>query len=865
MSASISDKKEASLSRDVAILLREHLPDRTIVEDALWLRIGMENLDPLLRSGWKLHLSATLQSYPELLARALPILAACPYPFKLLRSAELVEELNDGCFGLSQIGKTLTIYPPSESAAATLAARIAEALRGLPGPQIPTDARYDRHAPVYYRFGPYDGVFRLDGLARRQRVLWHPDFGEVIDPAEGGNLPPPRPQQLPAREPYDHLDFLRDRYLFLKILQVSAKGSALLAMDPAAPGRGRLFIKTAKAHTHCDTHGRDAIWALRREQRLLKRLADMPGIPEAGRLETADGVAAIVRPYYDGKTFWELWTQPGMAAPEKRRTMAMQLRKVLDIVTGLHRRGIVLRDLSPMNILIEQETVRLLDLELAHDLATQEAPFRRGTPGFYDPRLPRDAAPTFAADHYALLALAWMLHTGTHPAWWSEGLAPGQAANLRTLLSTEVAAAWDAAWIHFGDPVAFPDACDALFQTSAKEDPTPPTAADSIALVRAIMTHAEVSSALLDSATPDPDQLNVYSGLSGLLLCAAECDPDGLSQRLDTRRVRRMTAQLQEAAAYAAHLPGLYFGASGYALACIVLGKLAHDRAAALAGDRILDHLRACASSTPDLTHGWAGYIHAALAAHRIAKEPRYLHWAVAAGNRLLHSSLADSGGLLWQWPEGPFGTLAKARCFGFAHGSAGIAHALYALYACTREERFVRAADKAIHRLHLAAEAVPGIPGAICWPCSTADSAVWNAWCHGAPGIVRALCAAIETRPSTADSVLLVRAVRGMLTMNAAHYCLCHGLASRLEALIAAQPHLDPDEALLARRVAAQDAAVLHSIGLPALLERERAPRRPAAHLGEDSGLMTGAAGAIRTLLRYGGHLEGPYARLLP
>ena len=366
-------------------LLERHFQQEEIEHSGIWLRVRMARLDPAQRSGWKLHLSATPASYFKLLRRALPLLAAAEFPFKLLSDLDEVERMAAGEHGLMQTGKCVTIYPPSEAASAALAATLAKALRGLAGPCIPTDRRFAADAPVYYRFGPYDGRVEVDAMGQEGRLLWRPDLGrDVWDVTSGG------PEEMPGSSCFgdvtapDHLTFLRERYALQGLLHLSAKGGVFVAEELARPGTA-VILKTARAHTNSDVHGRDAMWALRREHGLLRAMAGVPGVPAAGELLESAEANAVARPYLAGKTFWELWIAPNARLPSVRAALRAILDETAEIVAALHARGVVVRDLSPGNILATADGVYLLDLELAHSLDDTTPPYRRGTKGFFDP------------------------------------------------------------------------------------------------------------------------------------------------------------------------------------------------------------------------------------------------------------------------------------------------------------------------------------------------------------------------------------------------------------------------------------------------------------------------------------------------
>lgn len=790
--------------------------DWEIGEDAVWVRAGMDRLDPLRRSGWKLHLSSLPDELSLLLKTALPVLAAAGAPFKAIRNAGLLEDLNDGRLGLSQVGKALTIYPASEVLAAEIAEKLAKALHEFGGPHVPTDLRYAADAPVYFRFGPYDGRFRVDGLGRKRRILWHPEHGDVIDPADGGDTPSPKPQHLPDRAPYDHLDFLRDHYLLIKMLHLSAKGGVFIALDPESPDLGRLLIKTARQGAHADPQGRDAVWALKREHALLEKLDGAPGLPVAGRIECdGDAVAALIRPFYNGMTFFEKWTMVGSATPGAKLEQKRHLDSLMQCLSDWHTRGVVMRDLAPANLLIEGNTLRLLDVELAYEIDGDDPPFRRGTEGFYNPEKTRETTPTPEDDHYAVDALHFMVDAGAMPGWYR-----GERPALDVPVLSE--------------------------QLKARAG--------------AILGRIESEAIRLEDAPADATELNVYSGLAGGLLVAMEHMPRSVVARIPERRLRKLAERFTEASEQIAHLPGLYFGGGGIGLALVALGHYREERGIADAGDRVLDTLRHTQNPAPDLTHGIAGYAAATLAAHRITGEVRYLNWAVAAGQRLVKQGIAMERGMLWPWPEGHYGTLSTAKLYGFAHGAAGVSWVLLQLHKATGEEKFLEAALGGLNAIRGAVKTVPGADHAVCWPCSAADDSIWNAWCHGGPGIIKALAAGLRARDHDTDRALLARAAQGVAATNNGHYCLCHGVASRLDAYMDALPWLEGDALQAVETAAARDAALLAAMEITDAED-------PVLGDPEARGLMTGAIGVARVLLQFdlGGDVEGPYGKLLP
>lgn len=829
--------------------------------DGLWLRVRMSRLDPARRAGWKLHLSAAAHRYPEFIDAALPTLLEAGHPFKLARAVDIVEDLNDGRHGLAQVGKVVTVYPPGEADAAALAATLARRLAGHDaGPVIPGDLRFAPGAPVYFRYGPFDGRTRIDPLGRRRRVVATPDGGEGIDPADGGDAPTPAPEVLPRTPPADHLAFLRDDHLLLQVLHVSAKGVVAVALPRHAKPPAPVLLKTAKRGAQGDRHGRDAVWALRREHALLEELRGLPGLPTPGDLLVGPEAVAQVRPWIAGDTFWSAWTAPGAATPEARANLAAALAALAGRVGALHRRGVVVRDISPGNVLLADAGPVLLDLELAGRVGDGAPPYRRGTHGFHDPARPRGAAPEFADDHYALLALAWMTARGEQPGWCPRGLRdcvpPDGALHRNDAFGRAFAAAWEAR-----GGADFPGAFTALLDavnTPAACLPMPEGAE-----IEAVFLD-EVERALrhtLDSP-PAAEHANVYDGAAGLLAEAMDLAPRALRTRLARLDLDALAARLDAGARELRHIPGYHFGAPGVAAVLVRVGAWLGNANLVDTGRTLLHAVEAAAPDIPDLCQGQAGLLRAALEIFGATGDPRdrALAWDVC--DRLVAMARPTApGGRVWPWPQGDYGSLAGQSLYGHAHGVAGIASVLLRAGAALDHPAAhavgasgiqalcdVSATLNADKRKQKTTEKTSNNHAdyAEWWPVSSDDATCWNAWCHGNPGILLALTACIDLTNKDKNKQLSTQTAHGMMACNHGGWCRCHGLASRVWAWAEAWPLLR-DDATLADQ-ARKDAAVLARLALLGPV----AEGAINPHAGGGGGLMTGRAGALAACLRF-------------
>jgi lantibiotic modifying enzyme len=225
--------------------------------------------------------------------------------------------------------------------------------------------------------------------------------------------------------------------------------------------------------------------------------------------------------------------------------------------------------------------------------------------------------------------------------------------------------------------------------------------------------------------------------------------------------------------------PGLYFG---YAAVPWLLAQLAQNLAENSYLERADDIAHQLAALTPnrlDLSHGVAGLGLMYLKLFRQTGDSAYLTYARRQADFLLQQAVLDEqAGVYWR-EEGRI-------MWGLAHGSAGIAYFLLALYNQTHDPALkeiligVNAA--------LLGAAVPTAHGqGLSWRKDSTDKgASWTHWCHGASGVGTYLLPAaciLQDSKLEAAAVKAAHAVRLSTAMTFA--CQCHGLSGDGEYLL--------------------------------------------------------------------------------
>jgi len=118
------------------------------------------------------------------------------------------------------------------------------------------------------------------------------------------------------------------------------------------------------------------------------------------------------RPYFTMELLPTAQTllQAGQGQPLARQIAL--LVQTLQALAYLHRRGILHRDLKPANVLVSQEQVRVVDFGLAVARDQVQSGEVSGTLLYLAPEVLEGAAPSEAADLYAVGVLAYELFTG---------------------------------------------------------------------------------------------------------------------------------------------------------------------------------------------------------------------------------------------------------------------------------------------------------------------------------------------------------------------------------------------------------------------------------------------------------------------
>ncbi|MGW2249927.1 class IV lanthionine synthetase LanL [Kitasatospora sp. NPDC001660] len=402
--------------------------DWEVAVEGFWCTARPSGSSPLPGQGWKLHVSAASAAGEAVLAAVVGVLAEDPCTFKFAAGQERLRELNSRNSDRGSAGKFITVYPAHDEQFRRLATALDRATNGLPGPVVLSDRPLRPGSRVHYRYGAFTARAELGNDGEYRSVLRGPDGERAVDVrgasyrAPGWARDPFAAPSRPRNRPSGVL--LAGRYAITSAVRHSTKGGVFVGREAASGAE--VVVKQARAHIEVDRAGTDARDALRHEAALLNRLAGRDLAPAAIELIEQDDSVFLVQERIAGQPLgsWVTARLRRDGGPDVDWAEAGPIaRALLDLVQRVHAEGLVLRDLSPGNVMVRPDGgLRLVDLELAAETGHHAG--SAGTPGYRAPeqgpgRLSLVTDGTCLADPavdlYALGGLLFLLATGHDP------------------------------------------------------------------------------------------------------------------------------------------------------------------------------------------------------------------------------------------------------------------------------------------------------------------------------------------------------------------------------------------------------------------------------------------------------------------
>lgn len=833
--------------------------------------------------GWKLHVSATVESFTAVLAAVVPVLARQRVPFKVAATARVVATLTSPREPRSSAGKVIAIYPPTVEVCRALGYELHAATRDLTGTSIPGDRAVAAGSLVHYRYGGFVARRGLTLDGEVVALIQAPDGTDVVDDRAVGAAAPPwtsapfhrPPTSGTQRGPTQVL--IGGRYEVRRAIRHAFRGGVFVAVDRRTGHE--VVIKQARRGA-LGAHG-DAVETLRHEAHMLQRLQCTAAVPRFVDLCEQGGDLFLVASRAPGlpmrawrRALIETSTEAGPALGAAATALAAHVRAIHDV-------DVVLGDLTPNNVLVEQNSqgdvvrVTIVDLELAGAVGCTRSGPVVGTPGYASPDQLAGAPASYAMDRYALGATWAFLATGEDPVWELSGATSmsdwlarrGRETAVGNRVRAAIAALCGEGPGDCAEATATPTDWSLpsvhvqrsrAARAADPDEPAPLNAtidrtiegllARLVEQVDTSAARAVPTSAFGERTLPGCVQ-HGSGGVLGVLAQAVRLGVAPLPSHQLTSVLADLAQWTREQEVLAGDCVGLLFGEAGVALALAEAGD-------ALGDAELVQHatyrLLAVPRDVPgsDLAQGIGGLVLALLRLRELTGPAEHDQLDAAVRDlcaRLAQRAVREGRQLFWPVPPGLASQAAGQLFHGYVHGTAGVVHVL----------------DRAVQVLQdpavaaMAGEATAGLVAAAhrdgefaWWTQGPADEGEGKEHlCNGTPGVL----AGIGHR---CPPELLAAGVRSTRSRQWEHgIAYCHGLAGNLDILLdlaAAGPQQQALAAPAARVLAAQLCSrVTWPDGRATLTDEPLwAGRQPVADFG------TGSAGALSALLRlrYGG-----------
>jgi hypothetical protein len=785
---------------------RERLAERgldwTVRITDVWCRVEPADHTWSRLQGWKLHVSGAASSAETILRAVFDTLVDAGCPFKFACSLALVKELNSSQYPRGGAGKFVTAYPDDDEQAVTLAKALHEATDGMVGQVVLSDRPYLPGSLVSYRYGGFVGTARRGNDSDERYYLVAPDGGLVEDRRDAWYDPPPW-ARCPFPEPASDAAegsasvLLDDRYLAREALRHANKGGVFLATDTETGVD--VVIKQARRHVGVNEDGWEARDGLRNEARMLERFGAAGVATRLVGVFEQQGDLFLASEYVDGDSLRSLadtssWTRTAAVAGQ-----------LLDLLDTVHGAGIVLRDLSPNNVLVRPDgRLVLIDLEFA--AAAGDRPFPIGTPGYHAPeQLDESTVADFSADLYSLGALLYLLATGADPVFAMDEpdgrTVQQRIAEYLAAVGGYNEAARTIAPLVLGLVDAEPGRRWSLdrvrrFLTTPAASTGPVPAVGAVPASDRLVTDG--LDWLVETMTPDAaerlwpavcfglqiDPCNVQHGAAGIAATLLQAYKLGYGDHLAEPLTRACAWIADRTREDTDPLPGLYFGRAGVAW-------LLHDAGVWLADDELARDGRQLARRLPlvwpnaDVTHGSAGTGLTQLHLWRATGDDSFGDRLRVCVDEIAARARRVDDQPLWPTPVNFESEFAGKAFYGFAHGSAGIGWLLLAAGIAADRPDWRDLAEEVGEALCRVADRHDG--GARWRSGPDENQAVpMEVWCNGSSGVGTFLIRLWRATGQDRFRGLAEEAAHAVWTLRASGSpANCHGLAGNGDFLL--------------------------------------------------------------------------------
>jgi serine/threonine protein kinase len=328
--------------------------------------------------------------------------------------------LNSGIhYGYSQVGKCFTVYPNNHNEAVELASQLDRLTAGVKAPAIPFDQKFGNDGCVYYRYGAFKPLEKLDANGKATLCIEDLEGNLIPDDRYARAAVPswvvdPFASQAPAHEISSPLAQPDSSYMVMKALSQRGKGGVYLALDLTQTYPRLCLLKQGRKNGEQAWDGSDGFSRITNEEFALKSLAAAGvRVPKVFSTFTRGESAFIATEYVEGETLQKLLST---------RARRLSIRRILEygiqigtLLNEIHAAGWVWRDCKPSNLIkTAKGEIRPIDFESAVQV-NDSRPNLWATKAFSPPKTDNSNAATPPEDLYSFGVLLHFLLWGMLP------------------------------------------------------------------------------------------------------------------------------------------------------------------------------------------------------------------------------------------------------------------------------------------------------------------------------------------------------------------------------------------------------------------------------------------------------------------
>lgn len=358
-------------------IVKTNVVNGSINPKGIWCSVNYYHIN--IKQGWKIHVSATLKNYKDILKVVSNYCENKKINYKYNSDTSMFLYMNSKTTNRGNCGKFITIYPQDDSHFLTVIEDLYKELRTFDGPYILSDKRYKDCRVLYYRYGEFIGLRELNFKNEFDSFIFN-IYGEKVKEIRKPYFSLPKginniiEEENEGTTESDEAILLNNRYEVRKALHLSSSGGVYLANDINSDEK--VILKEARPYTSINFPGIDAIQLQQNEYEKLSYLnSKSNNTPEVYGIFKQWEHSYLVLENIEGIDLGTFITSKnpllGFNMNEKKISKYnVELKKIwINLIKGIKELGdlgVTLNDLSPANVIIKNDnSVILIDFENA--------------------------------------------------------------------------------------------------------------------------------------------------------------------------------------------------------------------------------------------------------------------------------------------------------------------------------------------------------------------------------------------------------------------------------------------------------------------------------------------------------------------